>query len=97
MLGTGHGGRELDHFFGAKNDRKSLRLLGSGGDVIDSPGLFESHFVEEAKRRNSDENRTPMPIVEADHAVRLLEPRASDSIPCSMEEYSRLMLRVEEF
>lgn len=30
----------------------------SGDGVIDIPGLFEGHFVEEAKRRNRDENRT---------------------------------------
>jgi hypothetical protein len=29
MLGTGNGGQELDHFFGAKNDRKLLWLLGT--------------------------------------------------------------------
>jgi hypothetical protein len=50
--------KKSNHFLGAENHGQRLRLFRSGDDVLEGPVLLESHFVEEAKCGNGDEDRT---------------------------------------
>ena len=50
--------RKVNHFLGAEDHGQRLRFFRSRDDVVEAPVPFEGHFVEEAKRRNSDENLT---------------------------------------
>jgi hypothetical protein len=50
--------KKSNHFLRAEDHGQRLRFLRSGDDVLEGPALLESHFIEEAQRGNSDEDRS---------------------------------------
>src|ERR1700692_4113599 len=53
-----HGGEEARHLVLAKHDGKLLRLTACRDVVLDNPGPFEGHCVEEPERGDRDNDRT---------------------------------------
>jgi hypothetical protein len=58
VLPAPHTGQKLQDFLGTEDHRQGLRPFRSGDDVGEGPVLFESDFIQEAKRGNGNEDRT---------------------------------------
>ena len=58
MLGGLHRIEELQHLFPAQHDGQGPRLLRQGDEVVEGPPLLERDPIEEAQRRNGDDQRT---------------------------------------
>ena len=56
MLHTAYAVEELEDFLWAQNDRKLLRRLRCGDDLIKGPLPFERDLVQESQGGHSDEN-----------------------------------------